>query len=43
MTKLKKRIIFMIPKIHNLPEVIYIRWLDNEYFILKNNWNWRWR
>ncbi len=25
----------MIPKVHNLPEVIYIRWLDREFFIRK--------
>ena len=40
MTKLKRRISFIIPIIHNLPQVIYISWLDNEYFIPKNNCNW---
>ena len=40
MSKLKKKISFIIPRIYNLPQVIFIRWLDNEYFIPKNNFDW---
>lgn len=25
----------LIPKIHNLPQVIYIRWLDRDWYIKK--------
>ena len=35
MTKLYK----YIPKIHNLPQVIYINWAGYDWYIKKN---WRW-
>lgn len=25
----------LIPRIHNLPQVIYIRWLDSDWYIKK--------
>lgn len=35
--KLKIWIGRLIPKIHNLPEVIYINWLGYEWFIEKRD------
>lgn len=29
-----------LPKIHNLPQCIYICWWNSEYFIDKDNWDW---
>lgn len=33
--KINKLISMIVPKIHNLPRVIYIVWLGNEYIIKK--------
>lgn len=34
--KLKEIIIMIIPQIHNLPDVVYIRWMNRDYFIDKD-------
>ena len=34
--KLKTMINKIIPKVHNLPQVIYVRWMDKDWFIKKN-------
>ncbi len=31
---------WFIPKIHNLPQCIYIYWCNNEYFIDKKTFHW---
>lgn len=33
--KIKTWINKMIPRIHNLPQIIYINWMDYEWFIRK--------
>ena len=35
MNKLNSFIFFITPHIHNLPQVIYIKWMNREYFIPK--------
>lgn len=30
-------IFYIVPRIYNLPQCVYIRWMDNEYIIPKNN------
>lgn len=37
--KLERLLWYIIPRIDNLPDVIYIRWLNRELFISKyKNW-----
>ncbi len=40
MEKIIKEILYwtnkLVPNIHNLPQVVYIRWLDRDWYIKKN-------
>lgn len=31
---------WIIPRIHNLQQCIYVCWWNSEWFIDKNNWDW---
>ena len=35
LAKLKLFTIKLVPRIHNLPQIIYIKWFDYEWFIKK--------
>ena len=35
LTKLKLIVTRLIPRIHNLPQVIYVKWLGYEWFMTK--------
>ena len=35
--KIKYWMIKIIPSVHNLPQVIYIRWMDRDWYITKGN------
>lgn len=43
MKRIKYWIIKIVPSIHNLPQVIYIRWMDRDWYIrketIKHNFN----
>lgn len=34
---IERGLFYIIPRVYNLPECFYIRWLDNEYIIRKSN------